>query len=195
MKCEQLGMIDGLVAPKEKDRSHANRGRWLEDLCEWTHAIYLRDGLARVDRNYPETARLNADGWARVTGRGVCDYSGVIAGGTMVAFDAKMCGRKSIALDALKEHQADHLRDVDRLGGIAFVLVAFGQERVYAVPATYWIRAAEAAGLHAWHMRAGGDAAGRASIREADIPGDWAVAIDGRGVRWLETVRGWRGCP
>lgn len=193
MKSEQIPMIPGITPPREKSRSHANRGRWLEEYCAWTHAIYLRDGLARIDRNYPESKQLRADGWARVIGKGVCDYSGVIAGGKAVAFDAKECGRKSIPLDALKEHQLDHLRDVDRLGGIAFVLVAFCKARAYAVPAEHWIKAAEAAGLHRWHQRADGEKPARMSIREADIPSAWGVQINGKGVDWLATIRLWDG--
>jgi len=190
---EQMGMIPGLTPPAAKDASHANRGRWLEDYCDWTHAAYKRDGLARVDRNYPEARRLKSDGFARVTGVALCDYSGVLAGGRAVAFDCKEARTASIALERVKPHQLEHLMDVWRLGGVAFVLVAFrrkGDDRVYAIPADIWSRQAEAAGLYvAFKLCDGEIHKGRLSIAEKDLPSEWRVGLTGRGCDWLATVR------
>lgn len=197
MTIEQLGMIPGLTPPVGKDASHANRGRWLEDLCDWTHAIYRRDGLARIDRNYPESKRLKSDGFARITGTALCDYSGLLAGGRAVAFDAKECRTASIPLDRVKPHQLEHLMDVWRLGGLAFVLVAFrrkGDDRVYAIPAETWSRQAEAAGLFvAFKLSDGEVHKGKLSIAEKDLPGEWRVPVGGRGCDWVRTIKAREG--
>ena len=66
------------------------------------------------------------------------DYTGLIEGGTFLAFDAKETKVKtSLPLANIQDHQIQYLEYVEELGGIAFFLVHFKEvhkDEAFVVP-------------------------------------------------------------
>ncbi|MBC8407604.1 MAG: Holliday junction resolvase RecU [Rhodobacteraceae bacterium] len=66
------------------------------------------------------------------------DYTGVIEGGTFLAFDAKETKVKtSFPLQNIHDHQLQYLEYVEDLGGIAFFLIHFKElytDQAYVTP-------------------------------------------------------------
>ena len=79
-------------------------------------------------------------------------------------------------------HQLQYLIDVERMGGIAFVLVQFEHRRCYRVPALAWKSAVDACNGCLYDVYHGWKPSGRASLRESDLPKSWAVY----GVDWMQ---------
>jgi recombination protein U len=95
------------------------------------------------------------------------DYTGLINGGTSIAFDAKECQSKtSFPLQNIHQHQLLYLQLVRQLGGLAFFLIWFKalHTKAYVVP----LSVVE----HYWN----GD--GRKSIPIADFKDEWLTDID-----------------
>lgn len=165
----------------------ANRGMGFEGVLNDLHALYRAMGRALITKQYPPAVIVSHDyrgNLAKVTGRATVDYTGCVRG-RAIAFDAKDCAEKRIALDRLERHQLDYLIDTERTGGVGFVLARFERKRCYIIPALCWAAAVEAhANGHIETVR-GWTPTGRASISESDLPHEWAVD----GVDWLERIR------
>lgn len=180
---QQTSMFKGAKAPGE---SHANRGMGLEDAIKWQHAMYERQGIAKMDKQYVPSLPVKDGKWAKVIGKSTVDFSGELAGGRHVAFDAKDCAGKRIELDRLKPHQLEHLEGVERLGGVGFVLVRFERRRVYRIPVRTWRAAIEAhrRSESVYDAELGWTATGKASISEGDVKAEWRVD----GVDWVGRI-------
>ncbi len=89
IRAEQMAMFEG-VRPAPPD-NRANRGMDFEGRLEGVHARYAATGAARVDKQYVKALPVKNGQWAKVIGRCTVDYTGVMRGGRMVAFDAKDC--------------------------------------------------------------------------------------------------------
>lgn len=162
--------------------THSNRGMEFEAELNAMHDIYRERKLADIHKNYVKTTVTGA-GTARIDGKAIADYSGTIGpNGRSVAFDAKDCGGKVIALKELAEHQLEHLGNVYALGGLAFVLVRFEHKHVYRVPISAW---ADAEIYHAYNKRIqrldGWKPKNKASLCVDDMLPKWRVD----GVDWL----------
>ena len=184
---QQTSMFKGAKAPGE---SHANRGMGLEDAIKWQHAMYERQGIAKMDKQYIPSLPVKDGKWAKVIGKSTVDFSGELAGGQHVAFDAKDCAGKRIELDRLKPHQYEHLLGIDALGGLAFVLVRFERRRAYRVPVEAWKWATEAhrAAHEVYVESLNWTATGKASISEGDLPEKWRIeGVDWAGRRTSES--------
>jgi len=186
MRAEQLRFLDGTKARAEQ----GGRGMALEKALESQHEAYLWRKIARIDHQHVPAVPVGDGKWAKVIGKSTVDYVGN-AGGRFVAFDAKEEQEGRIPLARLMEHQLEYLLDVERTGGIAFVLVRFFGERCYCIPAAAWRMAEEAARAgHALPAKWRGldvPATGRKSIREDALPEEWRVC----GVDWLRVVDSW----
>lgn len=176
---------------KKAPESHANRGMDFESSLNEMHELYALRGVAEIHKGYPKTLPVGDGQWARVIGKGTVDYSGSLAGGMHVSFDAKDCAEKRIALNRLAEHQLEHLRNIHAVGGIAFVLVRFERRDVYAIPAEAWDMSVEArdAGRLIERTDIGWNgeswtATGKASINVKELPEAWKVD----GYDWARTV-------
>jgi recombination protein U len=167
--------------------NHANRGMAFEEALRWQHAMYLRRGAAKVDKQYIPSLPVRDGKWAKVIGKSTVDFVGVLRGGLHVAFDAKDCAGKRIELDRLQPHQMEHLEDVEREGGLAFVLVRFERQRVYMIPMTAWRWAVEAhrAGHSVYVEGIDWAATGKASLNEKDMRKEWLLD----GVDWEPAAR------
>lgn len=163
----KAGAVDG----------HKNRGMGLEKALAQMHAVYAASGKAQINKQYLPTQPVKDGQWAKVIGRSTVDYTGVMAGGRMVAFDAKDCAGDKIELSRLQEHQREYLEEVDALGGWAFVLVRFGRGTVYRIPIMAWSHAivakcapeARRLALDGWTP------SGRAHIKAAELPEKWRI--------------------
>ncbi len=112
----------------------AYRGADFEDELKTTHEDYRRRNLAVVTKHEVRKVRRR-DGTVIYASKSVSDFTGVLAGGRFVAFDAKSLRRPTLTWkpDARQLHQLDYLRQVAALGGIAFYLVRNGGDEARIV--------------------------------------------------------------
>lgn len=180
----QTTMFEGMKAGAADN--HANRGMSFEDALRWQHALYEKQGVARMDKQYIPTLPVKDGRWAKVVGRSTVDFTGEMAGGRFVAFDAKDCAGRRIDLARLQTHQLKYLEDTARLGGLAFVLVRFERQRAYRIPVAAWRWAIEAhrAAHEVYVEELDWTATGRNSINEKDLPQAWRV----EGTDWGRTL-------
>lgn len=180
----QLSLLPGA---KQKGESHANRGMELEHELMVMHQLYKRQKLARVDKNPIQTQPVKGGEWAWIIGKAIVDFSGTLAGGRSVAFDAKDCVERRIELNRLAPHQAEYLGDVYALGGMAFILARFERKYCYKIPIDVWTDALAyrdygkpVERVDGWKPR------NKASLTMADMRPEWAVD----GVDWLGVAAG-----
>lgn len=112
----------------------AYRGADFEDELKTTHEDYQRHNLAVVSKHEVRKVRRR-DGTVIYAQKSVSDFTGVLAGGRFVAFDAKSLRSPALAWkpDARQLHQLTYLRQVADLGGIAFYLVRNGLDEARLV--------------------------------------------------------------
>jgi len=114
--------------------SAAYRGADFEDELKTTHEDYQRRDLAVVSKH--EVRKVHRrDGTVIYAQKSVSDFTGVLAGGRFVAFDAKSLRRASLTWkpDLRQLHQLAYLQQVAALGGIAFYLVRNGPDEARIV--------------------------------------------------------------
>jgi recombination protein U len=117
--------------------AHSNLGKTLESMVERQNAAYLCQGLAKIEHlpnawrfSNPNEARRLAPAIRALTGLGrwivraqsPWDFSGHYRG-MPLAFDCKEFAEASIPLSNFKPHQARHLADFERSGGVGGFLV------------------------------------------------------------------------
>lgn len=164
--------------------SRANQGKAWERLLETRHEEYHAARLAVVYRCHPPVkvlSRVTEDGFrAAWSGDGPPDFSGVVAGGRAVVFDAKDCDQARWPLAGLHRHQARDLDRAERAGAHAFVALRL-QGVCWVLPWT-----ALAKPWSAWYATVARAAAGTASLgpddcralgRAMPYPGDWLGAL------------------
>lgn len=100
-----------------------------EAWCAGQHRAAVAAGwLVWVDHYGPEVRHLR-QGAYRIVGKAPPDYLGQLAGGRILVVEAKRRGGRLIlggdSRDAIEEHQMRRLRETERGGGLALVLVAF----------------------------------------------------------------------
>lgn len=105
--------------------NYANRGKFLETIINNTNKIYKIKRVAIVDKiatpiNYNKKGK-NPFYEAKST----VDFTGCLNGGRMIAFDAKQTKQKSLRFANIGRHQEEYLRNINKLGGIAFFIVYF----------------------------------------------------------------------
>lgn len=110
------------------------RGIVFEEELRTTHEEYLRRGLAVVTKHEVRKVRRR-DGTVIYASKSISDFTGVLAGGRFVAFDAKSLYRvaHSWRPDARQLHQLAYLQSVMELGGLAFYLVRNGPDEARLV--------------------------------------------------------------
>lgn len=154
--------------------TYANRGRALEELIKVSNAIYRSKAIATIHK--VPTAWLPIRGndgrivTAKVDEKASPDFLGVYRG-RGVAFDAKHTQSNRIRWDRVEDHQAEFLDNWEVSGGIAFVLVEFGDCVCYVVPWYEWREE-----LDRWRQHGG-----QASVAEGELLAGGRVD-SGRGV-------------
>jgi recombination protein U len=135
-----------------KTTNYANLGMTLESDIEQTNQYYLDHGIAVIHKKPTPIQVVNVSYPARNKAKIVeayyktpstTDFNGIYQG-KYIDFDAKETNSKtSMPLKNVHPHQIDHLREVSKHGGIAFLIVHFKQFNEYfllpfEILASYW---------------------------------------------------------
>ncbi len=117
-----------------KKNHYANRGMGLEEDLEQTNQYYLEHDIAVIYKKptavtiknvtYPEKKYTKiTDGY--FTKSSTTDYNGIYRG-WYIDFEAKETKNKtSFALSMLQNHQLQHLQNIKKHNGIAFLIIRF----------------------------------------------------------------------
>lgn len=128
---------------KESSTSFSHRGMNLEDDINSTNRYYLDSGIANIHKKPTPITLVKVDYKSRSTARiteayfqipSTTDYNGVYRG-KYIDFEAKETNSKTaMPLSIIHHHQLDHLEDILRHGGIAFLIIRFNSyDETYVV--------------------------------------------------------------
>nr|WP_027871031.1 Holliday junction resolvase RecU [[Eubacterium] cellulosolvens] len=141
--------------------SRGLRGSTLEEMINRTNEQYREKGLALIQkvptpitpvRMEKESRRITL---AYFDQKSTVDYIGAVQG-IPVCFDAKECATQAFPIANIHEHQVTFMKDFEKQGGVAFLLILFsGEDRLYYLPFEdlmfFWNRA-ESGGLKHFKM-------------------------------------------
>ncbi|MFD1707162.1 Holliday junction resolvase RecU [Siminovitchia sediminis] len=127
--------------------SYSNRGMTLEDDLNETNAYYLEKGLAVIHKKPTPVQIVHVDYPKRSTAvikeayfrqASTTDYNG-ICNGKYIDFEAKETkSPTSFPLKNIHDHQIDHMKQIIKHKGIAFVIIRFSQsEEIFLLEAEY----------------------------------------------------------
>lgn len=128
----------------------AHRGMNLEEDLNFTNQYYLSKDIAVIHKkptpiqivkvNYPERASAKiVEAYFRTPS--TTDYNGIYKG-KYIDFEAKETKTKSFPFSNISMHQINHLENIQKHGGIAFLIIAFTSfNEVYFLDASYMINA------------------------------------------------------
>ena len=133
--------------------SRGLRGSTLEDLINRTNELYLEKGLALIQKIPTPITPLRIDKENRqitlayFDQKSTVDYIGAVQG-IPVCFDAKECHTDTYALANVHPHQVEFMRQFEKQGGIAFLILYFtARDELFYLPLrdlmVYWDRAQE----------------------------------------------------
>lgn len=106
------------------------RGSTLEELINRTNELYLEKGLALIQKVPTPITPIKIDKESRhitlayFDQKSTVDYIGVIQG-IPVCFDAKESAVDTFALQNIHPHQVEFMRQFEKQGGIAFLILFF----------------------------------------------------------------------
>ena len=112
------------------------RGSVLEDLINMANDISRKQGIALVQKIPTPIKPVEFDSERRTISlayfeqRSTVDYIGVLQG-IPLCFDAKETAQKNLPVANIHPHQVDFMREFDRQGGLAFLLVHFSMDDQY----------------------------------------------------------------
>ncbi|MCR5624249.1 MAG: Holliday junction resolvase RecU [Lachnospiraceae bacterium] len=133
--------------------SRGLRGSMLEESINLTNEKYREKGLALVQKIPTPITPIKFDKdnrqitLAYFEQKSTVDYIGVTQE-IPICFDAKECAAVSFPLQNIHEHQIEFMRDFEKQGGIAFLIIQFKTlDLYYYVPfrdvLVFWERAQE----------------------------------------------------
>lgn len=124
----------------KKVNNRANLGMRLEEDIEVTNTYYLNNGVAVIHKKPTPVQVVNVNYPARNKAKiteayyktpSTTDFNGIYKG-RYIDFDVKETNSKSsIPFKNIPSHQIKHLLDIDKHGGIAFLIVHFKQYGEY----------------------------------------------------------------
>lgn len=144
--------------------SRGLRGSTLEELVNRTNEQYRARGLALIQKVPTPITPVKIDKSHRhitlayFEQKSTVDYIGAVQG-IPVCFDAKECAASTFPLANVHPHQIRFMEDMEKQGGIAFLLIYFT-----AFDETYYMRLKEL--LVYWERMEGG---GRKSFRREEL--------------------------
>lgn len=116
------------------------RGSVLEEMINMTNITYREKGLALIQKVPTPITPINIDKESRhitlayFDQKSTVDYIGVVQG-IPVCFDAKECKSDNFSLQNIHEHQYEFMKDFEKQGGIAFIIIYFThREERYYIP-------------------------------------------------------------
>ncbi|MGL5021558.1 MAG: Holliday junction resolvase RecU [Mycoplasmatales bacterium] len=109
--------------------THANRGMVLEELLNKTNSYYSTNDIAYIYKKHTPINIVKVDKEkikeAYFSQKSTTDYNGIYKG-FYIDFDAKSTSSDSFNVKSnLHEHQYQHLINIDKIGGIGFLIVFF----------------------------------------------------------------------
>lgn len=116
--------------------SRGLRGSALEELINLTNTKYRERNLALIQKIPTPITPINIDKENRhitlayFEEKSTVDYIGT-AQGIPICFDAKECASDTFALQNVHEHQVEFMKDFEKQGGIAFLLIYFSKRNYY----------------------------------------------------------------
>ncbi len=129
---------------KKRNLKKANLGTDFETKINNSNQYYLNKGIASIYKKPTPIQIVRVDYPARNKARIVeayyrtpstTDYNGIYRG-YHIDFEAKCCHNTSFSFAHIFTHQIEHLMTIDRLGGIAFLIIEFPiHKEVYLLPA------------------------------------------------------------
>ena len=133
--------------------SRGLRGSTLEEFLNRTNEKYLEQGLALIQKIPTPITPVKIDKEHRhitlayFDQRSTVDYIGAVQG-IPVCFDAKECHTDTFPLQNLHEHQVEFMREFEKQGGIAFLIIYYSaRNELYYMPFEeidrFWNRAKE----------------------------------------------------
>ncbi len=105
------------------------RGEELEQLILASNLFYQKHGVARIDKAPTPIKVINTEAGRKITEayfekKATVDFYGIVQG-HFIAFDAKQTASTALPLKNIHHHQIDYMKDVEKQGGISFLLVEF----------------------------------------------------------------------
>lgn len=133
--------------------SRGLRGSTLEDMINRTNEKYAENGLALIQKIPTPITPVKMDKDTRhitlayFDQKSTVDYIGAVQG-IPVCFDAKECAVDTFSLQNVHEHQITFMKNFEKQGGIAFVLIFFTHKNelyylTFSKLYEFWKRAAE----------------------------------------------------
>ncbi len=110
--------------------SRGLRGSTLEELINRTNEKYREKGLALIQKVPTPITPVQIDKESRritlayFEQKSTVDYIGAVQG-VPVCFDAKECRTDTFPLQNIHEHQVEFMRDFEKQGGVAFMLIFY----------------------------------------------------------------------
>lgn len=161
------------------------RGSTLEELINRTNELYLEKGLALIQKVPTPITPIKIDKESRhitlayFDQKSTVDYIGVIQG-IPVCFDAKESAVDTFALQNIHPHQVEFMRQFEKQGGIAFLILFFStRNELFYLPFCDMIRF--------WERAQQG---GRKSFRYVELDQDYYIQPkNGILVPYLETLQ------
>ena len=118
-------------------KSRGLRGSLFEDLINRTNDVYRERGTALVQKIPTPITPMEFDSESRhitlayFDQKSTVDYIG-IAQGIALCFDCKECAADTFALQNIHEHQYNFMKEFERQGGVAFLLIYYShREKIY----------------------------------------------------------------
>ncbi|MCD8150443.1 MAG: Holliday junction resolvase RecU [Clostridiales bacterium] len=144
--------------------SRGLRGSTLEEFINRTNEKYLEHGLALIQKIPTPITPIQIDKESRhitlayFDQKSTVDYIGAVQG-IPVCFDAKECQTDTFPLQNIHEHQVNFMRDFERQGGVAFLIIFFAHRDEF-----YYLRYQELKSF--WERGVSG---GRKSFRREEL--------------------------
>ncbi len=110
-------------------RTRGKRGDLLEEIILYSNDYYLKHGIARIDKAATPVKVVEIDGKGLITKaffekKATVDFYG-IAQGIYICFDAKESNLHNFPLKNIHQHQIEYMADVEKQGGLTFLIVHF----------------------------------------------------------------------
>lgn len=138
------GSVREVETKKAKDLTKSNLGNDFENAINESNEYYLKKGVAAVYKKPTPVQIVKVDYPARNKAKIVeayyktpstTDYNGIFKE-KYIDFEAKSCRELNFSFERIYEHQIRHLETIDKLGGIAFLIIEFSSvDEVYILPA------------------------------------------------------------
>lgn len=121
-----------------------NNGHKFEHIIDITCRLYQKKGLGLIQKTPEPMKVIKSKGNGQFTcifeKKAQPDYTGVLAGGVSIMFEAKHTDGKRFPFNRINDEQWDVLTSHHAYGGKTYVLLRFNTQDYYCVPFGDWIK-------------------------------------------------------